>query len=631
MSGRLDYDEQIGTTFTQSFTSISYNVTGVGGTQVLDSDGCAPAYLLNGLTNKGYWYQVGVSYDWSCGNGGFQLVYEVFNSSGASVFPSNGGGGLANFHGYATGQALFLLSLNFGTGSNAGNVTMNAYDWNTGAWASETYSDEGASYFVGLSNEPVNANGFFTGLMTEEYHSSPYYGTELFVAYGNQDHPLSSAWQWIDEYNVATKQGVFAGVTSSPVIFDNLQQLHEISTNGATEYGDAYVFDTGVDPVSMNLLYQPILEDAGMQTLALFSANATGGTGLYDYFVFLDNSLYTIYQANGTYRGAIDLGLLNAGTHDYYIDVVDSNGYPASSGSVTFQVANDPGISISSPLQVDQGQALQINYDASGGIGPYTQTLYVNGIAMGNTTLLWLPTVGQYQISAQITDALGYTANSSIMTVKMNPDPSLSFTIAKKTIDVGQSEPFLDSVTGGSPSYALTWYVNGQQDGEEQTSDSSANYLFNATSAGYYTVTATLIDAADFSTNSSTLQSFTVNQDPKISWQINPQSEDFFYSNSMVRASATVSGGTGSYTYSWYLNGQRVFQSTSPNYTYSLSNIGQNKLQLNVTDAVGFVVTSSIESVNYGYNLINIALLAVGAAAAIFLAMFFVLRRPNTG
>jgi hypothetical protein len=45
------YDEQLGTTFTQSFTSLEYNVTAVE--QVDPGSGTGPAYLLNGLSGKG--------------------------------------------------------------------------------------------------------------------------------------------------------------------------------------------------------------------------------------------------------------------------------------------------------------------------------------------------------------------------------------------------------------------------------------------------------------------------------------------------------------------------------------------------------------------------------------------------
>ena len=73
------YDEQIGTTFTQDLTSLTYNVTALA---QVDADGYGPAYIMNGLTTAGYWYQVGISYHWPSSGGTydptFGFSYQVF-------------------------------------------------------------------------------------------------------------------------------------------------------------------------------------------------------------------------------------------------------------------------------------------------------------------------------------------------------------------------------------------------------------------------------------------------------------------------------------------------------------------------------------------------------------------------
>src|SRR5580704_12041724 len=51
------YDEQLGITFTQDFSSLEYNVSALA---QASPDGYGPGYLLNGLTPEGYWYQVGI-------------------------------------------------------------------------------------------------------------------------------------------------------------------------------------------------------------------------------------------------------------------------------------------------------------------------------------------------------------------------------------------------------------------------------------------------------------------------------------------------------------------------------------------------------------------------------------------
>src|SRR5437667_2215283 len=151
-----NYDEQLGTTFTQNFVSIAYNVTAIAQS---DTNGYGPAYLLNGLGSTGYWYQVGISYDWpfTAGgyNPGFGMNYEVFDSQGASVFPSSGGG-LSSIQ--VNPGDMVLLNLYF----SGRNVVMLARDWNTGSTASHTFSAARATSFLVLTSAFANQNGLFT-------------------------------------------------------------------------------------------------------------------------------------------------------------------------------------------------------------------------------------------------------------------------------------------------------------------------------------------------------------------------------------------------------------------------------------------------------------------------------------
>lgn len=234
------WDEQEGLTFTQNSTSLSYNVTAVS---QQDQYGYGPAYLLNGLSNNQYWYQVGFSWDWPYAGGGhvsgFSFNYEVFNSSGDSIDPI-GGGGLLSFSGPVRAGDSVLLSLSF----DAGNVSMYSYDWNTKASANQSYSAEGATTFVGLSS-PSNSNGFFSGLMTEEYYANQYFGSQLQVKYSESVSPLISGIMWIDEYDPSNSTLVFDA--SSPLLFyANQTQLQSFSSNNATESSDAFEFLTGL-------------------------------------------------------------------------------------------------------------------------------------------------------------------------------------------------------------------------------------------------------------------------------------------------------------------------------------------------------------------------------------------------
>ncbi len=236
-----EYDEQLGFTFTQNFSGLSYNVTAI---EQQDVYGYGPAYLLNGLTNLGYWYQVGLSWDWPIANGGFSpgfaFNYEVFSPNGTSIFPPDAGG-IANFSGPVNPGDKIGLSLTF----SGESVTMEAIDWQTNSLASVAYESFGAGEFVGFPLSISNAKGYFTGLMTEQYHVTPYNGSETKVTFSS-DNNVSSAWMWVDEFNANTSSLIFQKSTPGPVSYvGSWQSFSTFFSEGATLLSNAYEFVTG--------------------------------------------------------------------------------------------------------------------------------------------------------------------------------------------------------------------------------------------------------------------------------------------------------------------------------------------------------------------------------------------------
>jgi hypothetical protein len=248
-------------TFTQNFVSLAYNVTAVE--QSDPSSGFGPSYLLNGLSDSGYWYQVGLSWNWD-GTGtysnyspGFNLNYEVFDPRGNSISPANGYGGIQGFSGPVYAGDTVLLNLYF---SSTYGVVMLAKDYNTGSTAYQTYSAEGGSQFIGLSGATANSNGFFTGLMTEWYHSSAFYSNISPVVYSNPHYALGSAWMWIDEFGCpntlcSNRTAIFDDATPGPVSYSIPNQLQEFSSHGATEFSNAYGLITGPAYLSLTVDY----------------------------------------------------------------------------------------------------------------------------------------------------------------------------------------------------------------------------------------------------------------------------------------------------------------------------------------------------------------------------------------
>jgi len=242
----FQYDKQAGFSFTQDFSSLGFNVTAVA---QQGPDGTGPAYLLNGLTDMGYWYQVGISYNWGYTTGtgtghsqGFQGIYEVFDPYGTSVYPTTGGGGAMPLTVYSGDIVQF--SLHF---SNR-QVIMATHDWNSSDSASQSYNSFGATTFNGQKYS-ISSSGFFRGLMTEQYFNTPDNSTGMQVAYSGNTS-LSSAWMWMDEFGI---QGpytfpVFKNSTSSAVYYSN-QDLQYFTSNGLGIASNGQVFVTGLPQI----------------------------------------------------------------------------------------------------------------------------------------------------------------------------------------------------------------------------------------------------------------------------------------------------------------------------------------------------------------------------------------------
>jgi hypothetical protein len=232
------YDEQLGLTFTQNYTSLTENVTAVAQT---DSDGFGPAYLLNGLTNTGYWYQIGIGYDWPGASTGFVLLYEVWAPGDTSVFPSGSGAGSSLLSGPVNSNDTVELSLTF----SGNTVTMAAKDLTTGSQGSESFSAEGGNVFIGL-NATSNNNGYFSGLMTEQYHSAQYSGGETPVTYWS-NVSRTSAWMWADELKATSTGSTAVWQAAGFVRYTTQNPVWTLSSNGAEEMSEASVFVTGLD------------------------------------------------------------------------------------------------------------------------------------------------------------------------------------------------------------------------------------------------------------------------------------------------------------------------------------------------------------------------------------------------
>lgn len=293
------WDEQVGITFDYGSSILKWNVTAIAQN---DSYGYGPAYLLNGLTDQGWWYQVGIAYNWPLIQGGyvegFYLLYEIWNNSGYSVFPQNGAG-IQAFNGMVHSGDLVELRLMI----QNNEVILSVYDWNTKASASISYPLYGSKFVGSLDGNYniVDKNGYFTGLMTEQYHVNPYYGDIEPVFYKAKSVRLNSVWLWMDEFNPNTKEVLFAyarrfDLRNYPNAFYGYyhQGLGQYVAGNRSGYAIYITGSKGI--VAANFAYRVIGGGTGYSspTLSIIQNNTETS-------IKLNNSLYGVIVKEGAY------------------------------------------------------------------------------------------------------------------------------------------------------------------------------------------------------------------------------------------------------------------------------------------------------------------------------------------
>jgi hypothetical protein len=219
------YDQQAVLSYSQNQgPTISVIVTAI--TQPEDSHQSGQNYLLNGLSDAGYWYQWGLTKDWTPGydNGNFYLVYSLFTPSG-----SYEGAGTVLFHGGQVNEGdKVLLTMSITSNDNVSEVLMTANDLNTGANATWWfYNTHGATQFIGNPEKISDQNGYFTGLMSEQYFQTPFpslLDTQVETYYQTSDI-AQPAWMQLDQIYCTgdnqcgyTSPDTYFSVTGDPTI-----------------------------------------------------------------------------------------------------------------------------------------------------------------------------------------------------------------------------------------------------------------------------------------------------------------------------------------------------------------------------------------------------------------------------
>jgi multisubunit Na+/H+ antiporter MnhE subunit len=385
----------------------------------------------------------------------------------------------------------------------------------------------------------------------------------------------ATSLSWTYSPSASGSHTVYVKVTDSASTPATVQSNSaSVTVNGA--------FSVTISPSSVTL-------DVGQSKN--FTSTVTGGTSPYSYQWYLGGS--AISGATSSYYVYTPS---SSGSYSIYLNVTDSASTPKVAKSNTATVTVNAAFSVSiSPTSatLDVGQSKTFTSIVTGGTGSHTYQWYLNGTLVGTgSNYTFTPgSPGFHNIYLNVTDSLSMKAKSNTATVTVNAAPSVTISPSTWTMDVGQSKLFTSSVSGGSGPYSYHWYL----DGVAFSGATGATWTYTPSAAGSHTVYVKVTDSASTPVT-ATSNTATVTVNGALSVTISPGTVTMDVGQPKTFTS-TVTGGTSSYSYQWYLNGVAVSGANSSAWTFTPGSLGSYSVYVNVTDSVGVKVKSNVATV----------------------------------
>jgi hypothetical protein len=202
---------------------------------------------------------------------------------------------------------------------------------------------------------------------------------------------------------------------------------------------------------------------------------------------------------------------------------------------------------------------------------------------------------GSWSFILQVTDNTCAAVNSTAVSVTVNSAPTVSITpVGPLTLDVGQSQTFTASASGGTGTLTYQWYLNGSSVGVD-----SDTYIFSE-GAGLYSVTCTVTDSASVPASAvSNAVSVTVNQLTITVTQsahgvIVPGTSNVDYG---ATPSFSITPNTGYHIASITANGASVTVTSTSGQIYQFSAVSANG-SLTATFAINTYIITVIQGAN---------------------------------
>lgn len=429
-------------------------------------------------------------------------------------------------------------------------------------------------------------------------------GSVLFGGYNYISGYLNDTWVWQGDAGwVALKSTSLAPppVTGTSMAYDAADGY--IVQTGGYDYGiggdDPYTWELysgqwwNVTPKTSPPArsYASMVYDPGLHGVLLF--------GGYSYETDTQNNLTWLFS-DGSWtkkapptppsaRDSMALALDGTGTVPILY-----GGYNATHGTLlndTWAYEFPPQASVGSNVSAAEvGESVTFTASLSDGTGPYLVRFafgdgsYAVAAGSGPTVSAThaFATAGSFNVTAEVTDAVGAKATSGIETFSVSAGPTITAHATPAAGDVGHPLDFNSSLSsGGTPPVSYLWEFG---DGKSASTE-DASHAYGT--AGTFPVSVTATDADGVKTTARL--SVTVVNDPTVAASLAPTSPG---ANQAATFFASVSGGTGPFTYTWLFGDKSGSALPDPVHVYNTS--GTYTVSVWANDSVGGSAHASI-------------------------------------
>ncbi|MGC9138777.1 MAG: hypothetical protein ACP5G5_07250 [Thermoplasmata archaeon] len=329
-----------------------------------------------------------------------------------------------------------------------------------------------------------------------------------------------------------------------------------------------------VQPVSgssltAGLRYSSTLMDVGQSQV--LSVNVTGGVPPYSYQWYINGNVLGVSSASYTFQPA------STGNFTFYVKVTDSQGSSAVTNSVNITVNPTLGI-VTQPKSyvTDQNYYSHFSVVLSGGSPSFvyywhvmlsTLTLNVTTVSSSSRScnFTYIPSVsGNLTVFVSVRDSANATVISSKVYLLVNPTPSPYLAPGNAiAVPANVTQSFFGYVSGGTPPFTFTWYVNGTK------FTNLSSYFNHSFAPGRYSVYYVVNDSIGYTSSSAIATVYATTAPlPSVSYSATPPSNLTINRNMTVDLSARsqVSNIT------WVVDD--VVTATGQNFSYVPSSYG---------------------------------------------------------